>query len=136
MKSSVKHLPDTNVITRYFIRDDEALYERAKAFFDDVRDGVKKTVVLESVVAECVYVLTKIYKVPREAAAESLVILLRYKGIVNDDKGHLINALTLFAKGRMDIVDCILCVKSTGDGSALMSFDGQLNKASLAMART
>lgn len=122
MKSSVKHLPDTNVIIRYFMQDDEALYGRAKAFFDDVRDGTKKAVVLESVVAECVYVLTKIYTVPREAAAESLTIMLRYKGIVNDDKDHLINALTLFSQGRLDIVDCILCVKSTAGGTALMSF--------------
>jgi len=131
MKKQVKNLPDTNIIIRYLTRDDEDLYVKAKDFFDEVRDGSKKAIILESVVAESIYVLTKIYKAPRDVSAESLIDILHYKGIVNDDKDELIRALTLFAKKKLDIVDCVLCAKSSKAGSDLFSFDVELNKIRL-----
>jgi predicted nucleic-acid-binding protein len=37
-----------------------------------------KVIILESVIAESVYVLTKIYKVPKNKAAAALIDILRY----------------------------------------------------------
>jgi predicted nucleic acid-binding protein len=51
---------DTNTIVRYLVADDPALHEKAKEFFDKVKHGGFKAVILESVIAECMYVLTKI----------------------------------------------------------------------------
>jgi predicted nucleic-acid-binding protein len=48
--------------------------------FDEVKDGRTKAIILESVIAESVYVLTKIYAVPRDRATRSLIDILRYKG--------------------------------------------------------
>ena len=130
MKKPPKSLPDTNVIIRYLTRDVESLYLRAKEFFDDVKEGRAKAVIIESVVTECIYVLTKIYKVPKDKAAESLIDILHYKGIANPDQKELIHALTLFSGRNIDIVDCILCVKAKGHGMSLLSFDDDLNKMS------
>jgi predicted nucleic-acid-binding protein len=130
VKKPVRSLPDTNIIIRYLTRDDESLYLRAKEFFDKVKEGSTRAVILESVIAECVYVLTKIYKVPGNKAAESLIDILRYKGIANFDQRELIRALTLFQERNIDIVDCILCVKASGPDTSLFSFDSELNKMS------
>jgi predicted nucleic-acid-binding protein len=130
MKKPQKSLPDTNVIIRYLTRDVESLYIRAKEFFDDVKEGRAKAVIIESVVVECIYVLTKIYKVPKDKAAEGLIDILHYKGIANPDQKELIHALTLFSGRNIDIVDCILCVKAKGHGMSLLSFDDDLNKMS------
>ncbi|MGO9370574.1 MAG: PIN domain-containing protein [Syntrophobacteraceae bacterium] len=130
MKKPVRSLPDTNIIIRYLTRDDEPLYLRAKEFFDKVKEGSTRAVILESVIAECVYVLTKIYKVPGNKAAESLIDILRYKGIANLDQRELIRALTLFYERNIDIVDCILCVKASSPNTSLFSFDSELNKMS------
>ncbi|OGW33663.1 MAG: hypothetical protein A2X58_12935 [Nitrospirae bacterium GWC2_56_14] len=127
MKKPAKSLPDTNIIVRYLIADDSALHEKAKVFFDKVRHGEVRAVILESVVAECIYVLTKIYKVPKDRAAGSLIDLLRYKGIANDDQQELIRALTLFSDQGLDIVDCILCAK-TAAGDHLFTFDADLQR--------
>jgi predicted nucleic-acid-binding protein len=89
-----------------------------------------KAVILESVIAECIYVLTKIYKVPRNRAAESLIDLLHYKGIANDDQQELIQALSLFSEHGIDIVDCILCAKAATSGGHLFTFDADLQKIS------
>ncbi|MDO8282770.1 MAG: PIN domain-containing protein [Thermodesulfovibrionia bacterium] len=128
MKRPARSLPDTNTIVRYLIKDDAALYAKAKDFFDKVKNGSEKAVILESIVAECIYVLTKIYKVPKEMAAGRLIDILRYKGIANSDQKELIHALTLYSEQNLDIVDCILCVKASGSGGHLFSFDEKLNK--------
>jgi predicted nucleic-acid-binding protein len=128
MRSSVIVLPDTNVIVRYLTKDNEALFTKAKDFFDGVLEGRSKAIVLESVVVECIYVLTKVYRVPREEASRSMINVLRYKGIVNSDKQQLILALELFSGRSIGIVDCILCVKASKPDSSLLSFDDGLVK--------
>ena len=128
MKKPVRSLPDTNILIRHLTRDVESLYARAKEFFDKVREGSAKAIILESVIAECIYVLTKIYKVPKNRAAESLIDILRYKGIANADQKELILALSLFSDRNIDIVDCILCVKAAGPDRSLFSFDSELYK--------
>ena len=85
-------------------------------------------IVLESVVAECIHVLTRIYRVPKDEEAGSLIDILHCKGIANDDRRELIRALTLFSERGIDIVDCILCAKTAYSGPDLFSFDGELNK--------
>ena len=128
MKRPAKSLPDTNTIIRYLVVDDPALSAKAKEFFDKVKNGTNKAVILESVIAECVYVLIKIYKVPRNRVADSLIDILHYKGVINDDRQELIKALSLFSERGLDIVDCILCAKATIAGDHLFTFDADLNK--------
>lgn len=97
MRKPVKSLPDTNTIVRYLVKDNPAIYNKAKVFFDKVKNGSEKAVILESVIAECIYVLTKIYLVPKDRASSSLIDILHYKGIANDDRKELIRALALFS---------------------------------------
>ncbi len=128
MKKAAKSLPDTNIIIRYLVKDNPALFAKAKTFFDKVKTGSEKAVILESVIAECIYVLTKIYKVPKDRASDSLINLLHYKGIANEDRKELVRALTIFSDTGIDIVDSILCAKASGSGVNLFSFDDELNK--------
>jgi predicted nucleic-acid-binding protein len=128
VKRPARSLPDTNTIVRYLIADDPTLHAKAKSFFDRVKDGSVRAVILESVIAECIYVLTKIYNVPRDRAAGSLTDVLRYKGISNDDQHELIGALSLFSERALDIVDCILCAKAVASRHHLFTFDAALNK--------
>ncbi len=130
VKKPARSLPDTNIIIRYLIADDRAMHEKAKDFFDRVKNGAVKAVILESVIAECVYVLTKIYRVPRDRAAGSLIDVLHYKGIANDDRQELIMALSMFSEQRLDIVDCILLARTRSDADHLVTFDAELNKLS------
>lgn len=136
MKKPGRSFPDTNVLVRYLTRDVESLYARTKGFFDEVKEGRTRAIILESVIAASIYVLTKMYAVPKEKAAQSLIDLLRYKGIANDDQTELIRALRLFSERNIDIVDCILCAKSTGPERYLFSFDNALNKMNEAMSKT
>lgn len=68
------------------------------------------------------------YRIPKNKASQSLIDILHYKGIANRDREEIIRTLTLFAEKKVDIADCILCVKAAGSNTALFSFDDTLNK--------
>jgi predicted nucleic-acid-binding protein len=123
-------LPDTNVILRYLLKDNADQYETAEKFFESVRTGREKAVILESVLVECVYVLTKYYQTPKAKAVEALAGLLQYKGIVNSDREALLEGLQLFEGNNLDLVDCMLLAKSRSETMRLFSFDKALNKLS------
>jgi predicted nucleic-acid-binding protein len=124
-------LPDTNIIVRYLLNDDIEQSPLTETFFKKVLNGETQILILESVVAECIYVLTKIYRVPREEAAGRLADLLRYKGVQNPDRSDLISALTLFSRKDIDIVDCFLVIKTSHAGWELFSFDKELKQCTI-----
>lgn len=121
-------LPDTNFILRYLLRDIEDQFQETDAFFEDVRSGKTAAFIAESVLVECLYILTKHYKVPRAAAASNLTTLLQYKGVTNADKAVLVKSLRLFAETPLDPVDCILASQSALEGHLVMTFDKALKK--------
>ena len=123
-----RKLPDTNTIIRYLLGDDPPLSAKASVFFEKVRVGKEKVLILESVLAECVYVLIKFYKVPKAEVVAKLKGLLLYKGIANEDKNDLVDALNIFSDHGVDIVDCILCAKTRNHSLLLLSFDEKLLK--------
>ena len=130
MKKGKTFLPDTNFILRYFLHDDESMYRKASRLFEEIRQGNRNALILEGVLVECVYVLLKFYNVPRNEVSEKLQRLLHYKGIVNQDKIALIEALRIFAERNIDIVDIILFVKAKHNDMTLLSFDKDLLKLS------
>ena len=135
MAAKANTLPDTNVVLRYLLRDNPEQCEQAERYFESVRTGGEKALLLESVLVECIYVLTKFYKVPKKEAADSLSALLRYKGFVNSDKDAMLEALTLFAAENIDLVDCVLVANSRHGNMRIFSFDKALNKLSAKLAR-
>jgi len=128
VKKSNVNLPDTNTIIHYLIKDDESQYIIAEAFFTKILTGEERALILESVIVECIYILTKIYKVPRGEASKSLIDLLHYKGIQNRDRNEFIAALNLFSEKNLDIVDCILCARAKKSDYILFTFDKDLKK--------
>ncbi len=128
MAKYVEILPDTNVVLRYLLHDDAVQYEKAAEFFENVRVGNEKAIIIESVLVECMYILMKFYKVPKREVANTLTKLLQYKGITNVDRKTLVEALRLFAEQNLDIVDCIVLARVTQGEGRLFSFDKALNK--------
>jgi predicted nucleic-acid-binding protein len=121
-------LIDTNVILRYLLKDNIDLYDKIVDYFENLRLGIEKAIILECVLTECVYVLTKFYKMPKDEAACKLHDLFCYKGIVNKDKKELKESLLMFSNKNMAIVDCILCIKAKSDNMELLTFDKILKK--------
>jgi predicted nucleic-acid-binding protein len=121
-------LPDTNVVLRYLLHDDAVQSAKAEEFFENVRVGKEKAIIIESVLVECAYILMKFYKVPKRELADNLIMLLQYKGIANADRKMLVDALRIFAEQNLDVVDCILLARARLGRGRLFSFDKAVNK--------
>src|SRR3974390_2095211 len=89
---------DTNAVLRHVLDDDPAQAAIIKPIFDALRSGGKASLLIESVLAECVYILLEYYKVPKNEVVEKLACVLNYPGIVNQDKTDLREAMKLFVE--------------------------------------
>jgi len=125
-----KKLIDANVLLRYLLKDDEALFKKAYELLERVKDGKELIIIPESVLAECVYVLLRIYKVDRKIIAEKLKLLFLYKGVVNPDKEGLFDSINVFGQTNLSIVDCIICAKSANNKMPMLTFDDELKNIS------
>jgi len=121
-----KKLIDANVVLRYLLQDDDVLFKKASSLLERVKVGEEAIIISESVLAECVYVLLKVYKIEKQIISEKLRDLFAYKGIVNPDKKDLVDSITLFGQTQLSIVDCIVCSKSINNGLSLFTFDDAL----------
>lgn len=119
-------LLDANVVLRYLLNDDPAQTDAVRPVFAALRSGEKASLLLESVLAECVYILLDYYDVPKAEVVANLDDILRYPGIVNHDKADLREALKIFNENPLDFVDCILVAKSRIGELDLISFDEKL----------
>ncbi len=119
-------LIDANVILRYLLRDSEELYAEAEKVFNEVMEGKAKVLILESVVAEVVYVLQKIYNVSRKEISDVLRELIELRGVKIHNERQMVKALEIFSTKNLDFVNCLLC--SYGEGHQVITFDKGLKK--------
>ena len=121
-------LIDTNVILRYLLADNEALYQRACTILEPLQRGETQGTITEGVLIECVYVLLKVYEIPRPLIADKLSAVLSYSGLHQPQYDHYIQALEIFAAHNVDIVDALLFTRSQQEGCNIQSFDKDIQK--------
>jgi predicted nucleic-acid-binding protein len=121
------YLIDTNVVIRFLTRDHPELSNKSAEIFKKIEKGEIKAKITESVLAEIVYVIMKIYGKDREYTANVINKILSLKGIVNRDKTQLKKALSIFENQKVDIVDAIL-LSHEKQCLGILSFDRDLKK--------
>lgn len=113
MPQKKAYLLDTNIILRFLLEDHPVYSTKAKNFFKEIYKNKSQAIILESVLAECVFVLEKFYNVPKDEIYKKLLEILEMEGIVNTDKSKLRKSLDIYVKKNVDIVDAILAGKSS-----------------------
>ena len=127
-------LIDANVILRYLLKDDERHYSIANTFFEEVFSGKKVAYVLQSVLAEVIYVLVKLYQIQRTEVAEVLEEFLSSKNLKIQDREVTMPAMALFKTTNLDFVDCLLC--AYGNKMHVFSFDRKLKMKAICATKT
>ena len=126
-----KYVIDTNIIIRYLLSDDKELYKKARHFFDLLKMGKAKAHLEQAVFTETVFVLSKVYNVPKEEISKALSNLLLHKGVLNDKKDVLMKSLELYATTNLHIADCMVVAKCIIDQLAPMTFDKELQEIAI-----
>ena len=115
-------LLDTNYILRYLLQDNEEMFRTSKKVI-----GSQHCFVLESVLAEVVYVLSGIYKIPKPLVSKTLSQFISLDNIsMNETISIFITALEFYQSKNLDFVDCCLCARK--DRFEIKSFDKKLTK--------
>jgi len=96
---------DTNVFLRFFVRDVEAQYEKARALFEKAEAGTIKLETSELVIAEIVWVLESFYGFTRKEIAEVLTTLLASRNLKIANHTKISHAAVLYTSGNMDFID-------------------------------
>jgi predicted nucleic-acid-binding protein len=123
-RSVVSAFADTNVIIRYVLRDMPDQAERIRQIVEDH----PRLLLTAGTIAEVAFVLTRVYKVPREIVVDVLVTLLQRSNIAvhQMDTAIVIQALMLCRpSGRVAFADAMLwaSVRSAGPGATVYTLD-------------
>lgn len=109
---------DANVILRYLLND---IPEQAQTAREVIDEGCETTI---EVLAEVVYVLARVYRVPRGVIANELKRLLDI--VYVSRHAEAIAALSLFEERSLDFVDCVLAAQHSVAGRRVVTFDKKL----------
>jgi predicted nucleic acid-binding protein len=120
-------LIDTNVLVRYFTRDQPELAERASLVIDEIEPGSRAVTLTEAVIIETVNVLVsrQLYGVPRPRIREMMAAILLLPGMVLADTPLYTRALEVFvAYEALSFVDCLLVAYAElEDEPTIITFD-------------
>ena len=122
------YLLDTNIIIRYLTGDNEEFLKKSIEYFKDIETAKIKVEILEIVLMEAFFVLTKFYKLPKKDVILDLKTILSLDGVVNSNKIILYEALSIVENKNIDFVDALICTKSKLQGYGKLSFDNDVKK--------
>lgn len=122
------YLLDTNIIIRFLVGDNKEYLEKSTIYFEKIEQGLMEVEILSDVLMEAFFVLTKFYKIPKDEVIADLKTILSLKGVVNQNKIILFEALNIIENKNIDFVDALICSKCKLENYEKLSFDKDLNK--------
>ncbi len=114
-------VPDANVILRYLLNDHPRLSAEAEQIIDQ-----HQLLIRTEIVCEVLYVLEKVYKIPRDKITAILADFIGMKQINCPERNVLVLALKLYSSEELDFVDNILIALNQLHGMQIRSFDKKL----------
>lgn len=119
-----KKIVDANVVLRFFLRDDEEQFGKAKDFLQRLEIGRDEALLTEIVFAEIVWVLSKVYGIPRNDIANKFSQVISYKGVKTIlARDIFLESLKAYAHHSMDIQDILLANIATAHDASIITFD-------------
>jgi len=116
-------LVDANIILRYLLND---IPEQSKVAKSVLTSGNVK--ILTQVVAEVIYVLSKIYKINRKEISENLFKIFSLDGVTVENEEIVVFSVAEYGNSKLDFVDELLYANSKIRGVMIKTFDGGLQE--------
>jgi len=122
------YLLDTNIIMRFLVGDHQEHLAKSIEIFKDIESAKLQVEILDGVLMEAFFVLTKFYKFPIDEVINDLKTILALNGVINSNKVILYETLNIIEMKNIDFVDALICAKSKLQGFGRISFDNDLKK--------
>ena len=115
-------LIDANAILRYILNDNADMANTVCELIT-----TSKVFVRYEVLAEVIYVLNKVYSMPKAEIADVVKTFLSLINVETESKEALDTALKTYADTNLDFVDCVLYGFRLIYGYEVFTFDKKLN---------
>jgi predicted nucleic-acid-binding protein len=106
---------DTNILVRYFVKDDPEQTRLAVDLIDSLSPTDPGWVAVAALM-ELMWVMTRIYRVGRVSIIQILDTLLASRDIVIEQDDTVRNALQLYRSGNTDFPDCLIACSAKAAG--------------------
>jgi len=113
---------DSNAVLRYILQDNDKMAAATEMQIND-----NDCFIPTEVVAEMVYVLSKVYKIPRSEVSSAILGILSIESISTTNFEMLLRGLEAYASTKLDFVDCLM-VGYQESGYEVFTFDNDLQK--------
>lgn len=115
---------DTNVFLRFFVRDVESFYQKARELFERAENGLVKLETNDLVIAEIIWVLESYYAFTRKEVNDVIITILESKGIKVDNHTKVEEAIALYISEKIDFIDAYNIVYTKAkDYKKIATFD-------------
>ncbi len=121
-----KNLIDTNLIIRFLVNDDPQKVAKVEKL---LREKTNKNILLDTVIAEIIWVLTSYYSLSKENVIEKIRALIHVDTI--ECNAFLINrALSFWGKTNISYIDAYLVAVAELGNMTLYAYDQKLTAIS------
>ena len=114
---------DANIILRIILNDDKTASENIREFIKNNNVFIKN-----EVLAEVIYVLSKVYQKKKTDIYESISNVLAARNVSTESERVITLALKTFKNKSLDFVDCLLYAYNKKLGYKIYTLDKKLNK--------
>lgn len=126
---------ETSVIIRFLTQDDAKKYKDTLQLFEKIQDGRLAPYISNIVVAEIIFVLTRLYQFSKDKVLAALTDLLALRNIVIIEKTDTKKALNHFKKFNIKYSDCLIATQ-VPKGAVLVTYDSDFKRISSLDSKT
>ncbi len=119
---------DTNLILRYFRRDNISQTQAVRLLLADAKQGKCLCHLSVLLFVEVVFVLMRVYAVSKKDISEALLAVVDLPYLVIEKKEIVRAALEWFPSTSVSFIDLLLAVEAKQTGKTLVTFDKKLKQ--------
>lgn len=118
---------DTNVILRFFLRDNENQYQNVYNLLAKIEEGKFRPYTSSIVFLELNYVAKKIYKLSVDEVLDYMEAVKKMRGMTIIEKTDADRAINLYRKYRIKLGDCFIATQLPKE-AILVTYDEDFKK--------
>ena len=126
---------DTNVWLRFLLQDEKEQAEACLKLLELIEAGKFRPYTSAIVLLELQYVLTVVYKIPREEVVKDIEAILGTRGLVLIEKTDFRKALEAYRQTKIKLADCLIATALPAK-TMLCSYDQDFRKVAGVTVKT
>ena len=111
---------DTNALLRYILQDNMDMADKVEEQINKSRCFIPT-----EVIAEMVYVLSKVYAIPKPDITEAIIGVLSIDNVTTANNDIIVKGFEAYVSTSLDFVDCLLAGYQD-EGHTIFTFDKKL----------